>query len=222
MQEVGHGSAGIGDHRVGVAAGRVGSAGVGIVATQVAGDSVDYGLRNLSSAGTIEKCGGVAINSLRQRRELRTDIAEVKRFGDSFCSRHRYSFLSRTWNRLRDHYVLQRTPTDGDETFTGVSMRILSTIRCCVLAVMSVSLGVAVVHADSNPAPPGKLVHLGGHKLHVNCVGKGNPVVVVENGLGDFSFDWLLVQSKVAAFSRICTYDRAGYAWSDPGPKPRT
>jgi pimeloyl-ACP methyl ester carboxylesterase len=44
----------------------------------------------------------------------------------------------------------------------------------------------------------------------------------VENGLGDFSFDWTLVQSRVSRFSRICTYDRAGYAWSDPGPKPRT
>jgi pimeloyl-ACP methyl ester carboxylesterase len=44
----------------------------------------------------------------------------------------------------------------------------------------------------------------------------------VENGLGDFSFDWVLVQSRVSRVSRICTYDRAGYAWSDPGPKPRT
>lgn len=45
---------------------------------------------------------------------------------------------------------------------------------------------------------------------------------MIENGLGDFSFDWILVQNKVAAFTRVCTYDRAGYAWSDPGPKPRT
>lgn len=63
---------------------------------------------------------------------------------------------------------------------------------------------------------------LGGHRLHVNCTGKGTPSVVVENGLGDFSFDWFLVQSRVSKFTRICTYDRAGYAWSDPGPKPRT
>lgn len=72
------------------------------------------------------------------------------------------------------------------------------------------------------PAPPGRLVDLGGHKLHVNCTGRGEPTVVVENGLGDFSFDWTLVQSRVASFTRICTYDRGGYAWSDPGPKPRT
>jgi pimeloyl-ACP methyl ester carboxylesterase len=65
-------------------------------------------------------------------------------------------------------------------------------------------------------------VDLGGHRLHVNCTGKGSPTVVVENGLGDFSFDWVLVQSRVSRFTGVCTYDRAGYAWSDPGPKPRT
>jgi len=53
-------------------------------------------------------------------------------------------------------------------------------------------------------------------------VGTGIPTVVVENGLGDFSFDWILVQESVSHFTRICTYDRAGYAWSDVGPMPRT
>jgi pimeloyl-ACP methyl ester carboxylesterase len=76
--------------------------------------------------------------------------------------------------------------------------------------------------AASEPKPLGKLVDLGGHRLHVNCTGKGSPTVVVENGLGDFSFDWILVQDRVSSFTRICTYDRAGYAWSDLGPKPRT
>src|SRR5581483_6031479 len=66
------------------------------------------------------------------------------------------------------------------------------------------------------------MVDLGGHQLHVYCTGKGTPTVVVENGLGDFSFDWSPVQHRVETFTRICTYDRAGYAWSDPGPKPRT
>jgi len=76
--------------------------------------------------------------------------------------------------------------------------------------------------AIAEPAPRGKLVDLGGHKLHVNCTGKGSPTVVVENGLGDISANWSLVQSRVSAFTRICTYDRAGYGFSDPGPKPRT
>jgi len=80
----------------------------------------------------------------------------------------------------------------------------------------------ACVAIAQEPKPTGELVDLGGHRLHLNCTGKGNPGVVVENGLGDFSFDWFLVQSEVSGFTRTCTYDRAGYAWSDPGPKPRT
>jgi pimeloyl-ACP methyl ester carboxylesterase len=83
-------------------------------------------------------------------------------------------------------------------------------------------LRVGICFADDVPKAPGKLLDLGGHRLHVNCAGRGSPTVVVENGLGDFSFDWVLVQTRVARFARICTYDRAGYAWSDPGPKPRT
>lgn len=87
----------------------------------------------------------------------------------------------------------------------------------CALILSATHLCIA-----DKPKPRGKMVDLGGHRLHVNCTGKGSPTVVVENGLGDFSFDWALVQSGVSAFTRICTYDRAGYAWSDPGPKPRT
>lgn len=91
------------------------------------------------------------------------------------------------------------------------------------LAILLVAFGSAVPVTSQSPLPaPGKLVDLGGHRLHVWCSGKGTPAVLVENGLGDFSFDWILVQEKVEKFTRICTYDRAGYAWSDPGPKPRT
>jgi pimeloyl-ACP methyl ester carboxylesterase len=72
------------------------------------------------------------------------------------------------------------------------------------------------------PAPAGKLIDVGGHRLHINCAGKTNPTVVMEAGAGDFSFDWSLVQPEVARFARVCTYDRAGYAWSEPGPTPRT
>jgi pimeloyl-ACP methyl ester carboxylesterase len=68
------------------------------------------------------------------------------------------------------------------------------------------------------PDPPGKLVDLGGRKLHVNLAGTGSPAVVIESGAGAFSIDWALVQPEVAKFTQVLTYDRAGYAWSDPGP----
>lgn len=89
-----------------------------------------------------------------------------------------------------------------------------------VLTILSVLL-TAMLPADV-PAPPGRLIDLGGHRLHINCTGRGQPTVVVETGLGDFSFDWILVQQRVSPRLRICTYDRGGYAWSDPGPEPRT
>lgn len=92
---------------------------------------------------------------------------------------------------------------------------------CRALAIAACAIALSAGNA-SKPKPSGKMVDLGGHRLHVNCSGKGSPTVVVENGLGDFSFDWILVQTRVSRFTRICTYDRAGYAWSEPGPKPRT
>jgi pimeloyl-ACP methyl ester carboxylesterase len=74
-------------------------------------------------------------------------------------------------------------------------------------------------------SPPGKLVDLGGWRIHINCTGEdkpNTPTVVLESGSGDFSFDWSLVQPGVARFTRVCSYDRAGHAWSDLGPRPRT
>ena len=94
--------------------------------------------------------------------------------------------------------------------------------RTAILCLAVVFLTSFIAAAQSAPAPPGKLVDLGGHRLHVNCSGKGSPTVVIENGLGDFSFDCALVQGPVSKFARICTYDRAGHARSDPGPMPRS
>lgn len=73
--------------------------------------------------------------------------------------------------------------------------------------------------------PPGDLVDVGGYKLHIQCQGEerpGVPTVIVETGIWDCSYSWQLVQANIAAMTRICTYDRAGYGWSDPGPTPRT
>ena len=69
------------------------------------------------------------------------------------------------------------------------------------------------------PAPPGKLVDVGGRKLHLYCTGPGSPTVVLEAGAGGFSIDWALVEAEIANTTRVCSYDRAGYGWSDPGPE---
>ena len=76
--------------------------------------------------------------------------------------------------------------------------------------------------ANQSYTPPGKLIDLGGYRLHLNCSGNKGPTVVLIAGAGDFSFDWSLVQPHIAEFARVCSYDRAGFAWSDPGPTRRT
>jgi pimeloyl-ACP methyl ester carboxylesterase len=100
---------------------------------------------------------------------------------------------------------------------------VVKTLECLFAIVVCSCLSVwAASGPVLRPEPPGTLVDLGGHKLHVNCTGTGSPIVVVENGFGDFSFDWSLVQNRLAQFTRVCTYDRAGYAWSNRAPQPRT
>ena len=70
--------------------------------------------------------------------------------------------------------------------------------------------------------PPGQLVDIGGYRLHLWCTGNGAPAVILDTGLGGSSAGWVFVQPDVARFTRVCSYDRAGMGYSDPGPSPRT
>ncbi len=76
--------------------------------------------------------------------------------------------------------------------------------------------------SPTSPPPIGKLIDIGGHRLHIYAAGEGSPTVVFEAGGGSWSLDWYLVQTEVAKFTGTCSYDRAGFGWSDPGPRPRT
>lgn len=70
--------------------------------------------------------------------------------------------------------------------------------------------------------PPGKMIDIGNHSLHLNCMGSGTPTVIFESDLDAIgSLSWSLVQQEVAKFTRACTYDRAGFMWSETGPRPR-
>jgi pimeloyl-ACP methyl ester carboxylesterase len=72
------------------------------------------------------------------------------------------------------------------------------------------------------PKVPGRMVDIGGYRLHIDCTGKGSPVVILEYGLGDSFADWALVQPEVAKFTKVCSYDRAYDGFSDAGPIPVT
>ncbi len=71
--------------------------------------------------------------------------------------------------------------------------------------------------------PPGRMVDVGGHRLHVHVTGEprdGSPTVVLDAGMVSFSSNWAWVQGEVAKLTRVVAYDRAGLGWSDMGHQP--
>jgi pimeloyl-ACP methyl ester carboxylesterase len=66
-----------------------------------------------------------------------------------------------------------------------------------------------------------RLVDIGGRRLNLYCTGSGSPAVLLDAGGGDDTLDWRFVQPLLAQHSRVCSYDRAGLGFSDPGPLPR-
>src|SRR5918996_1224354 len=77
--------------------------------------------------------------------------------------------------------------------------------------------------AGASPQPPGRLVDVGGAvDMHIYCTGEGSPTVVLDAGPNGGTMSWAPVQEQVSNHTRVCSYDRAGMSWSEPGTKPRT
>ena len=76
--------------------------------------------------------------------------------------------------------------------------------------------------AGATVQPSGQRVDIGGYALYIQCQGRGSPTVLLDAGLGGAAIDWTRVQNGLAADTRVCAYDRAGYGESDPGPAPRS
>jgi pimeloyl-ACP methyl ester carboxylesterase len=68
----------------------------------------------------------------------------------------------------------------------------------------------------------GRSIWAGKLRLNIDCSGHGSPNVILDSGMGVPATGWAMVQPEVARFARVCSYDRAGYGWSEAGPKPRT
>ena len=76
--------------------------------------------------------------------------------------------------------------------------------------------------ADILYAQPGRLVPVNGFRLNLYCMGSGSPTVIFDSGFEDWAPAWSTVQPQIAKWTRVCSYDRAGAGFSDPGPMPRT
>lgn len=90
----------------------------------------------------------------------------------------------------------------------------------CCLSWITLLITLPAVAAD--PPWPGQRFDVGGHALQLYCLGRGRPAVILDAGLGGSASDWRQVQAALAKTTQVCTYDRAGYGASDPGPLPRT
>jgi pimeloyl-ACP methyl ester carboxylesterase len=118
--------------------------------------------------------------------------------------------------------------TTSEPTFVR-SRSLLRRILKCLIASLGLIVAAGAVFQFSMTLweshlypPPGKLVDIGGLRLHINCTGAGSPTVIMEAGPNDSSVIWQLVQPEISRFTRACSYDRAGFGWSDVPNEART
>src|SRR5918998_4117559 len=115
----------------------------------------------------------------------------------------------------------------SSSTSRGIMRRIWRPLLGLVVALLVLAVAgaiyqaIATERAERAYPPPGEMVGVGGHRLHINCVGQGGPTVVLDSGSGAMSAHWALVQRAVSGTTRVCAYDRAGMGWSEMGPEPR-
>ena len=91
------------------------------------------------------------------------------------------------------------------------------------MVAVSAALGIQALLSHrslrDNP-PPGSLIELNGRQVHLRCAGEGSPTVILE--AGHISLTWMSVFAEIAELTRVCTYDRPGWGWSEPASSPRT
>lgn len=109
-------------------------------------------------------------------------------------------------------------PQHGGRPNTRRFLRLITglVLVIAVLALVGATYQAAAASVDDRRhSAPGVLIDVGGHRLHLWCTGSGSPTVVLESGLGGFSHDWSHLQPTLETTTRVCSYDRAGYGWSD-------
>ena len=95
-------------------------------------------------------------------------------------------------------------------------------LRCVAAAFSFLMLAAAPFEADRPYESTQRLVDVGhGRRLNVYCSGAGSPTVILDAAIGSSMYVWHKVQPVLARYVRVCSYDRAGYGFSDPGGLPR-
>lgn len=107
-------------------------------------------------------------------------------------------------------------------TLRKTAERIVLSVVALVALLLVASSGINVVaFAHFRHAPGGAIYQVNGHAMRIDCMGSGSPTIVLDSGLGNDGLIWGGVQPVLAKTTRVCSYDRAGYGWSDAVPTPR-
>jgi pimeloyl-ACP methyl ester carboxylesterase len=103
-----------------------------------------------------------------------------------------------------------------------ISLLVLAALTAFILLSGAVYQAIGSARDRRDYPPPGRLVDVGGNRLHIFEAGEGGPAVVLEAGIAASSLSWSRVLPEVAKFARVCSYDRAGLGWSEASPRARS
>jgi protein-S-isoprenylcysteine O-methyltransferase Ste14/pimeloyl-ACP methyl ester carboxylesterase len=132
---------------------------------------------------------------------------------------------------LYEEPVLARTHRDEWKRYAARVPRWLFRSRRAVLGtwvavLVALPLGGLIYEAYADGiaglefTPPGMLVDIGGRRLHLVCLGSGEPTVMFESpGFGN-ALSFSQARERIASRATVCSYDRSGMGWSDPANGP--
>jgi len=89
-----------------------------------------------------------------------------------------------------------------------------------IAAIGAIYQGIASARDAKLYKPIDQIVDVNALQMRLDCRGSGSPTVVLEAGAQSASVIWIRVQDDLAKFTRVCSYDRAGYGWSDSVHEP--
>lgn len=100
-------------------------------------------------------------------------------------------------------------------------------VLCAILLVTVTVVGsssfnaIAIHYFWLSHPPAGQFVKVNGRRMHIDCTGSGSPTIILDAQLGNDSTVWGEIQPVLSGTTRVCSYDRGGFGWSDPQPLPR-
>lgn len=110
----------------------------------------------------------------------------------------------------------------------GKRRRVIEIVTLSVAILLAAAIGagagfnaIASEYFFAQHGPAGRLYKIDGYRMHLYCTGEGSPTLVLDAGLGNDSLIWANVQPELSKITQVCSYDRAGFGWSEPRPEPR-